>query len=56
MDVVIEKDSDFDWSLPLIRKYYDHEVPNTAAKAPLMTALISVAALVLFVILQKKHD
>ncbi|MBQ3460873.1 MAG: Cys-Gln thioester bond-forming surface protein [Solobacterium sp.] len=56
MDVVIEKDPDFDWSLPLIRKYYDHEVPNTAAKAPLMTALISVAALVLFVILQKKHD
>ncbi len=56
MDVVIEKDSDFDWALPIVRKYYDHEVPNTAAKAPVLTAVISVAALLLFVILQKKHD
>ena len=54
-EVLIEDESCFDEETPLVFVFYNKAIPETSAKAPAMTAFVSVLALAVFLFLQRRH-
>lgn len=54
-EVLISTEDAFRAESPMVFRFYDRRVPETAARAPVMTAVITVLAAGLFLYLQKRH-
>ena len=55
-EIMITDEKAFNAETPVAIRFYDRRIPETAAKAPVVTALIACLALTLFVCLQRHHE
>ena len=55
-EIMITDEKAFNAETPVAVRFYDRRIPETAAKAPVVTALIACLALTLFVCLQRHHE